>query len=460
MNLFDLLPDASSLQNVASQAATTANNSIRPSTTTAEGDQQLLSLLVDVNPTVTQPFNSGADLRGNSVPLSNTTVITESSTPLTKPNVAIDVDAVNSFEPTGASEYNILYYPKNLLANGSLGSRFPHAMGIFVNVNSKSKLGKYISDKDIRVTTYRLSKEPLDLTANTANQGIAQNTGTSTNPNSAQNFLNEAGAIAKFKRFTGCVMLPLPQDITTSYSAQYNTTGASGVLGLALNKVINGVSSVDELKHTGIDGIIGIGRDLVKQAAVNAAELANTMGEFGQVDNAGGMFDKVLGTIRNPRTEQVFEKIGIRSFTFTWHINITSVLEWNTIRKIISFMKENMHPELEKQETGTYMIMPNEFDLEFYEKEAEAFKESLTIPKIATSVLANLEVNYTPQGSWIAFEGTMIPPFVMIRAVFTEMEPLHRDMVRDIGSDAKNREFSTAGSVMEGASATEQRRGF
>ena len=91
-----------------------------------------------------------------------------------------------------------------------------------------------------------------------------------------------------------------------------------------------------------------------------------------------------------------------------------------------------MHPELDAQDSGTFMVMPNEFDIEFYEKVNSAYSESKTIPKVATSALASLEVDYTPQGNWIAFEGTMIPPFVTIGMVFKEMEPLHRGMVRDV----------------------------
>lgn len=440
MSLPDLLSSADGLLQHTKNSASASKNTWTSVTGTAATTKVDLSKMLDLADD-SLPYNTGVDLSGTSVKKDELSPITESTTSRDSVITADNIDVANKIESTDGG-YNILYYPEALLAGGSLGKRYPHAMGIFLNVNSKSKLGVFM-EKYGQVATKRLDGSDLQLGDNTNGSAVSSGAGT---------FLAEAGVAAKFKRFTGCILLPLPLDINATYSAQYNTTGASGVIGSALKAGSNGANTVAELTNLASGVATGAIRDFTKNILVTLANNTKT-GTFGEIDNPGGMFDKVLGTIRNPRTEQVFEKIDLRTFNFSWQINITTVKEWNTIRKIISLLKENMHPELDIQDYGTFMVMPNEFDIEFFEKVSDTYSESKSIPKIATSALSSLEVNYTPQGNWIAFEGTMIPPFVMIRAVFKEMEPLHRGMVRDVSTTDTN--FSAYDAEFE-----DKRRGF
>lgn len=460
MALFDLLPDAASLTKVSTYATETYKKVVDSNADYTQSTRTQLTDLIDEVNQVLRPLNSGFDIKNSIVGNDGSTLFVTTGQENTATNVANDIDTVSE-SLSGANQYDILYYPENLLnslvdnnnyaTSRSTSTRYPHAMGIFLNVNSKSKLGKYISNNS-KTTTKRLDNS--NISDDNPGQGIGTTSG-ETNENTSQvnAKFGELEIIAKFKRFTGCIMLPIPLSINPTYNAAYNEAGVGGVLGTALKILVSGGNANSALMTSTIPELAGgIVRDLAKTAASNATKALSGL-ETGGVKNPGGIFDKIAGTISNPRTEQVFDKIELRSWKFQWQISINSVKEWNTIRKIISLLKENMHPELDITGEGTYLVMPNEFDLEFYEKGEGGFKESLSLPKIATSALTSLSVNYTPMGHWIAFEGTMIPPFATIDAIFSEMEPLHRAMVRDVGKG--NNRFTADDSVFG-----DKRRGF
>jgi len=88
-----------------------------------------------------------------------------------------------------------------------------------------------------------------------------------------------------------------------------------------------------------------------------------------------------------------------------------------------------MHPRVQTKNstTGNYLVMPAEFDIEYYYKD----QQNTSINKIATCVLERLDVNYTPHEFWAAFDKTGFPPHILLRMLFKEVEPLHREMIKD-----------------------------
>ncbi len=442
-------------------------------------------------------YNTGSDSgTGETTP---TSVATRNRTE----NNIVGIDDVVEFKQ-GAKKYDILYFPTGLMNDGSLQKRYPHAMGIFMNVNSKSKLGKFMAGKDSYEAERRL--DGGDLGGSSANQSLGKtNNGSeatttnrirevgtdlqqqrSTTDSQTKKFALDAAVemnkafeelsknIAKYKRFTGCIMLPIPLQIQAQYNAKYGVAGSSGLIGSVLHQATGGPNMAGDVKGMIGSAISDFARGEIRTVVENITNPKNMpFTSLGGVQGGGATFDKILGTVQNPRTEQVFQQIELREWPFQWHLPITTVREWNTVRKIISLLKENMHPELETTDLGTYMIMPNEFDIEFYEntrKDVEkdsmmssgTFKESETLPKIATCVLSGLRVDYTPHGHWISFEGTMIPPYVAIQATFQEVEPIHRAMVQDIGDNEGSRYSVDAGYYADGANkaAQKRRRGF
>lgn len=459
---FEFLKDAGSLlkinpSNAFGQVQSTANNYLSGLTGSIPNLGTLVNSATSITNNGTIPFNGGADTSNNSSVTSGY-VPSTSSSPIVNPSVSRDLNEISAYAPNGSEgAYDIIYYPQSLLdTTGVLGTRYPHAMAIFMNVNSKSKLGKYMKDNPNYAAAKRLDGSDLSLADNAASQGLATNTSAS----GVSNFLGSAGFAAKFKRFTGCIMLPIPLNVQATYSASYGKGSADGLLGTALNTAMNGASASEGFATAAWKEGVGFLRDIGKGAVTNVAKKLSNNTDAGGVTNTKGLFDKTVGVIRNPRTEQVFEKINMREWRFQWQINISTVKEWNTVRNIASLLKENMHPELDITEAGTFMVMPNEFDIEFHEKVNGTFSESKSLPKIATCALKCFTVSYTPNGHWVSYEGTMIPPFATIEAQFDEMEPLHRGMVRDIGDNSSTAEHSSGRFTASDIDFGDKRRGF
>ena len=347
---------------------------------------------------------------------------------------------------TNVNDYKIYHFPEALIneSGGQLNARYPHALAIFINTNSKAK-----TEKGQKSVDYTLTKQKL--TSTTGGTAIAQSSIDNQQKGEVKNTLR----FATYRRSSACIMLPVPLNVHAQYSVHYGSGGASGLVGATLGMALGSADVMGNFKDRMMSLASGQGKEISRTLAQNAAQFINeggpklniggtevrafdAIGGAGKIDNAGGLFDKLLGTAQNPRSEQLFQNVDFRTWSFSWNIGISSVAEWNSIRKIVSLLKTHMHPELQSTDSnGSYLVVPDEFVLEFYERGAESFSQSNTLPKIATCALTSLTVNYTPQGNWVAYEGTMIPPFVQISTNFKEIEPLHRDMVRDIFDDTE-----------------------
>ena len=91
--------------------------------------------------------------------------------------------------------------------------------------------------------------------------------------------------------------------------------------------------------------------------------------------------------------ETTFKGVGFRKFSYTWKFAPKSVKEVEEVEKIIRLFKFHMLPELpDDQVFGRYYVVPSEFDL-FYMFRGD---ENSWVNKIQTSVLVNMEINYTP----------------------------------------------------------------
>jgi hypothetical protein len=102
-----------------------------------------------------------------------------------------------------------------------------------------------------------------------------------------------------------------------------------------------------------------------------------------------------------------------------------------SIDTIIRLFKFHMHPEYKSEGRYTF-IYPSEFDITFYTKDGS---ENKWVTKIATCVLTDMRVNYTPDGQWVSNEGNpgngagAAPNSYQISMTFKELSILTKDTV-------------------------------
>jgi hypothetical protein len=109
-------------------------------------------------------------------------------------------------------------------------------------------------------------------------------------------------------------------------------------------------------------------------------------------------FQAATGTVRNPMLEMIYSSPGFRSFQFEFTFYPRDEREALEVQRIIERFRFHQAPELVKGAEG-FLIPPSEFDIKFY----YAGSMNPNIPAMATTVLTQIDVNYTPNG-WTAYE--------------------------------------------------------
>ena len=103
--------------------------------------------------------------------------------------------------------------------------------------------------------------------------------------------------------------------------------------------------------------------------------------------------DKLGNRAENKFFESTFSEVGFRKFSYTWKFTPRNPKESEVVHDIIKTFKFHMLPELpESGDFGRYYVVPAEFDI-FYMFRGD---ENSYFNKIATSVLVNMDVNYSP----------------------------------------------------------------
>lgn len=363
-----------------------------------------------------------------------------------------------SLDPT---QYNYISFPENLgdvftseqkTDSGvpQSGVRYPYVCAIFINENAKAYNKEKSIDRRGRTTkAFGADLRTLDVQTNTHSSGFG----------GAKDALVAAGsAVSKaipdvvgsnaftqditnispttYKRLNIGIFLPMPINVSHDYQVSYNDASMGGVLGTALtasNNAVNAENISAGLASAGSD----IASSIIREAA--RAAIANKADEFLGTTNARGIFDKIEGRVQNQRTEQVFDRVQNRRFSFSWVLYPRNKRESDTIMNILNVLKENMMPSLnESLDSGAYYVMPNEFDIEFYKTESDngsqKFSINKYIPRVSTCVLESVRIDSTPNGMWSAFKSGA-PTAVGFTLNFLELLPLYREVVGTLDED-------------------------
>lgn len=338
------------------------------------------------------------------------------------------------------SEINLLQYPSNLgEEKGESPSRYPHYVVFFVNRNMKTVIGK--DTPSGATASFRGSiSNPEDKSDK--NNGITSQAGGMLrgamkgviNSETSSKVLtpeqvkqgNQAvdSSIRTMSRITEwAIALPMPNDVQTSYGMDYSEVSANAIGAAILgggedikNAIASG-STIDALKAI----TVGQAPEVLARSTVGGVA---SMGISGDSEAfMGGMTGKVL----NPKAETLFRSTHIRSHDFNWVFMPRTQKETEDLFEIIKRFKIHMHPELQAADKSTFLITPDEFDIEFYYKNEVNDK----IHRIATSVLESVSVNYSNNGTYMGFagdvsEGGGAPISIQLSLKFKETQPLHR----------------------------------
>jgi len=197
-------------------------------------------------------------------------------------------------------------------------------------------------------------------------------------------------------RTTDSIVMYMPPQVMENNAANYSATEIGGELMEATGRVMNTISRAEQMGggmkggfDAALEALPGVAGQ-VKGALIRGA--AKVGSELLGGDALAGM-DKYSNRAMNNFLETTFKGVGFRKFSYTWKFAPKNIDEVIAAQDIIRTFKFHMLPELPySDDFGRYYVVPAEFDI-FYMFRGD---ENSFFNKIATSVLVNMDVNYSP----------------------------------------------------------------
>ena len=223
---------------------------------------------------------------------------------------------------------------------------------------------------------------------------------------------------AKTQRLKTAIALHMPNVMNTRYSVSYDEAStmkesmALGVVAGTINMTKAAIKALD----TG-----GVGAEIMDSFEAGRGGVA----AVGLSMPGQGVAQKITGLAPNPRKEQLFKQVDFRTFQFTYEFFPRNKQESQQVKNIIDQFKYHMHPEYKDQMNFLY-VYPSEFDIFYY----HGTQENLNVNRHTSCVLTEMNINYSPQGQFTAFDdGT--PTQINVVLTFKELATLTKEKIED-----------------------------
>ena len=204
----------------------------------------------------------------------------------------------------------------------------------------------------------------------------------------------------------------------------------TGLAGFLAARGVSAMTSGDDAERIAKE-FVGSAKGVLSGAALRAvsevAEIA--LGAEGTV----ALGEKAFGVASNPYMEVLFDAMSLRTFTYNFKFAPKNERETAEVQKIIQVFRFHMVPELRGGQSR-FLGLPSQFDIHYmYQPMGNAQSSNSMINpyynKIATCVLTNCTVNYTPDGVKSFRDGS--PTQITMELQFKETELLTKDRINE-----------------------------
>jgi len=226
----------------------------------------------------------------------------------------------------------------------------------------------------------------------------------------------------------GTVWLPIQSQISDSNSVKWNENSINAAQLESL-KIFN--AGVEGGVQSALTKLLSTTEQATQNAGTNDAISAVIASYFAQeATGVNNILPRLYGAILNPNVELLFEGPSLRPFNFTFKLNARSKPEADQIKKIIRFFKQGMAPQ--RAQTSLFLKAPHVFEIAYKFKE----KDHPGLNKIkGKCALQSFNVDYTPEGTYMAYDedGTMVS--YLLQMQFVELEPVYEDDYHKLNAD-------------------------
>ena len=141
------------------------------------------------------------------------------------------------------------------------------------------------------------------------------------------------------------------------------------------------------------------------------------------------LLGRSTGMVVNPNLELLFRGPQLRSFQYNYVFTPRDPDEALMIRKIIKFFKKEM--AVQRNTSNLFLNTPNVFKLKYVYKGNQS-GEHPYLNKIKPCALTSFTVDYTPDGSYMTYEGGSMTSYA-VSLQFSELEPIYADDIAGRG---------------------------
>jgi len=258
-----------------------------------------------------------------------------------------------------------------------------------------------------------------------------------------------------YKRKLGAgIKLPMPNNMSDGNPRNWGEQSMdAGQMGAVQNVSKNVLTSFFTNDFGGFGRTatkLSMQGEMLTQESTRGMSMANKISQlasesgFGDV-SAEQVLSRSVGVVVNSNTELLFAGVSLRSFEYQWLMSPRNRLEAANVRMIIRAFKQWSAPKkIRKIDNGElsnvgkaggpsfFLGTPNIFRLRFV---TNGNRNILGVNKFKPCALQNVDINYTPEGQWMAYENGM-PISVMMTLRFAELEPIYdTDYSEDIAKD-------------------------
>jgi hypothetical protein len=359
----------------------------------------------------------------------------------TRPPASIVQDIGLQESPTGLAQidplgFSTLAYPydvQNSYQNG-------HYMLFYVNVQNRTKyvypqadeidVNKYSGNlKGIngKESAYKQLKKIRQLGPETGNANADVGSTLKKAPpahdfdNGGADSLGVSSLYNNTRRISDSVSMYLPASVEDTTTAQYDDS-ATGIVGFlaASGRLAQSADRASMAKLIG-GTLKGLGADITAKAVGAIGDVFGAEGTEQLIKKAFG------GNADNPYMEVLFNAMQLRTFTYNFQFAPRSEEEAIEVQKIIQLFRFHMAPEL-RPDVNRYLGLPSQFDIHYmYLTKEGVASENNFYNKIATCVLQDCKINYTPDGVKSFADGG--PVQTTMALTFKETELLTKDKI-------------------------------
>ena len=224
------------------------------------------------------------------------------------------------------------------------------------------------------------------------------------------------------------IQLPMTGGLSETSSVQWSSDTLSELnmiaANIAYNNISNATDPVSAVANAAMD-VLKTGSELLKDDTVKKQLSAYFAG---QAASAPNFVQRATGKIINNNMELLFNGPTLRSFNFSFKLRPRTESESILCRNIIKSLKRDSAPKTTA--TNLFLDTPNVFLIEYMYQAQDGLLPSYTqhpfLNMIKPCALTSINVNYTPDGSYMTYEtnGSMVG--YDLNLTFQEIEPIYR----------------------------------